>query len=195
MTGGLLCTRDVVPARLAWGAVFLALAQTGCKEAIDYTPVSAAEVHHAVDDVRAGRAPTPMRDGSGQMHDAGPNTPIKAGDRSADREQASHRRYGGDEDAIVHVLRDYIEDCKSHEPCWLDKPDTQWQVGRRKKVPNGVALVVAGLGAGLVAGNVACFGTDVCSDSAKTLIGFTDGLLGVAALVTLFAIVSFVPGD
>jgi hypothetical protein len=173
-----------------------ALVQTGCKETINYAPVSVTEVRHAVDDVRAGRTVAPLRDISGKIHQAGPSTPLKASGPFA---ESSYRNYDVDGDgAAVVALRDLVSNCQIHNDCALGEPHTQWQVGERKRVPDGVALLVAGLGTALVAGNVVCFGTDACPGSAKVLVGVADGLLGVAAIVAIvatFALVFRSPGD
>jgi hypothetical protein len=185
-----------------FASVLVAVALTGCKESqsIVYSPVATTEVRHAVDAVSAGRGHAAMRDTEGKIHEADLGTPLKASGSSDRFRLAGYGRYRVDEQAAELVLNDVVEDCKAHKECLLDDPLTHWQVGGRRRVVNGTAVALVGLGAALVTGNVVCFGTDACSGSAKTLIGAADVLTGVAALVTLvavaaFAVVAFSPGD
>ena len=76
--------------------------------------------------------------------------------------------------------------------CPLDSPSATWFVKSPRSVPDWgliasdtFALLLVG---GLTAGNIACFGTNVCSDGSKVAVGITDGVLIAAALLALFAL-------
>jgi hypothetical protein len=78
----------------------------------------------------------------------------------------------------------------------------RWQAQIAKSVPDGGKivswLVATALVGGLVAGNVACFGTNVCADGTTIVVGVVDGailLTGITLVVVLAGAWSHFRGD
>ena len=95
-----------------------------------------------------------------------------------------------DDPGTSFTMGSLARDCAVNR-CPIDDAHLTWQLATQSKVPDGNLIsgyITAGLMAGAFVGaNVACFGTDVCSNGSKTAVVVTDVIFGVTA-AALFAL-------
>ncbi len=139
-----------------------------CKTSFDLVPVSAVEAQRAKAEM-ATRSHTRFTDMQGQVHEI-------------------------DEPGGVT-----FEELQS--PSGMGASG-RWQAEIAKSVPDGGKimgwLVATTLVGGLITGNVACFGTNVCADGTTIFVGVVDGALllgGIALVVVLASAWSHFRGD
>jgi hypothetical protein len=74
------------------------------------------------------------------------------------------------------------------------KPTGSYSVSTPTSVPDGGRILGWTIGTtlvgGLIAANVACFGTDVCSNGSQIAVGVIDGVVITVVVVGLIALVS-----
>jgi hypothetical protein len=139
----------------------------GCKTTLDWVPVTPAEAQHAAMEL-SSNAESKIRDTRGVVHDVSNDASVRGDD------------IGGEV-----MLRDSVLQIK---------PTGAYSVGIPKSVPDGLAIAGWTLGTtlvgGLIAANVACFGTDVCADGSKVTVGVLDGVVIVSLVVGFVALVA-----
>jgi hypothetical protein len=145
--------------------VFCALVLS-CKTSFDFVPVTAVETHRAAVELESRNA-VRFADARGHVHASSEAVDV----------------YVRGEDVSQQHLTDIV-----HTPL---SPNATYEVGIQKRVPDGGKIAGWTLGvtlaSALVAGNIACFGTDVCADVTKAIVGIGDGIVSLA--VVGFAIV------
>ncbi len=145
-------------------------------ESFDFAPVSPAEARRVAVALRTARTTDPeFVDAHHRVHVA--------------RDAIRIRGQGVPEQVLTSFVAD---SCASDATCAITSTG-KYELDFETRVPDGIKILewTAGiaLGSALVAGNIACFGTNVCSDLTTAVVGVSDGIVGVAALVSLVAVV------
>jgi hypothetical protein len=139
----------------------------GCKTTLDWVPVTPAVAQRAAAEL-SSNTEAKVRDTRGVVHDVSNDASVR-----------------GDEIIGEVVLRDSLLQIK---------PTGSYSVGIPKSVPDGGRIAGWTLGttlvSGLIAANVACFGTNVCADGSKVAVGVIDGVVIVAVVVSFVALVA-----
>ena len=180
------------PSRALLAAVALLVASPGCRVTTDFAPVTPVDLRGGVRGVQSGGHAT-VRDARGDSHDVDVGTAVVAhGDDTAapapDGTPTSTPT--SDDPGTSFTMGSLARDCAVNR-CPIDDAHLTWQLATQSKVPDGNLIsgyITAGLMAGAFVGaNVACFGTDVCSNGSKTAVVVTDVIFGVTA-AALFAL-------
>jgi len=157
---------------------FACAAMMACKTSFDFVPVTPAEARRATT-MFATQTHGEIVDELGRHHEV------------ADASTLYVRERG---DAAPATILGF-------SPTAID-PTHKYDLAFLKSVPDGDAIlgwsVILGLTGGLIAGNVACFATDVCADGTSIAVGIADGVVivaGVVLLVALAAAFSHFRGD
>jgi len=149
-----------------------------CKTSFDFVPVTPAEARRATT-MFATQTHGEFVDELGRHHDVGDASTLYVRERG----------------------EAYPTTILSFSPSAID-PARKYDFAFQKSVPDGGAIlgwsVILGLAGGLIAGNVACFATDVCADGTSIAVGIADGVVivaGVAVLVAFAVAFSHFRGD
>jgi len=153
-------------------ACALCVTTLACKSTSEFYPVTPTEVRRASLEISAG--------GHGSFTDRGGRA------HSAEAAELYVRTLGRPEEPIAT----YAARCARDAAC-VDA-NASYELGGTKNVPDGQAIVggsvLLSLTGLLVAGNVACFGTNVCADGTKVVVGVADGVVITAVVALVVAL-------